>query len=143
MEDGCVDSAFKHEFKELVKWCTIIIGEEEVDNHFRAMTRLTSLRHFKNGISSVSQQTGAEHKEMEKVFLGVVDSAVSDARVVKAVRAALDFIFYSSLQSHSSVSLAALRQSLDDFHSNKSVFVELEGRTQPHFNIPKIHAMEH
>ena len=56
----------------LVKWCTGILGEDEIDRWFRSMSRLTGLRHFKNGISSVLQWTGSEHKEMEKVFLGLI-----------------------------------------------------------------------
>ncbi|KAG6915544.1 hypothetical protein DXG01_010979 [Tephrocybe rancida] len=66
------------------------------------------LRHFKNGISGVSQWTGAEHKAMERVFLGIMAGSVPDARVMQA-----------------------------------DVFVELEARSPPHFNIPKLHSMQH
>ncbi|KAG5649390.1 hypothetical protein H0H81_004151 [Sphagnurus paluster] len=100
------------------------------------------LRHFKNGISNVSQWTGTEHKEMEKVFVGLVAIGV-DERVVKSVQAIIDFVYYASLQSHTTQTLLALRHSLDEFHANKSVFIELGGRQQDHFNIPKVHSIEH
>ncbi|KAJ7810821.1 hypothetical protein B0H13DRAFT_2384353 [Mycena leptocephala] len=87
--------------------------------------RSPGLRHFKNGISSVSQWTGTEHKEMEK-----------------AVRALMDFAYLASLQSHTSITLAALSTALDDFHAHKKIFIELGGRKE-HFNIPKIHSLEH
>ncbi len=77
---------------------------------------------------------------MEQVFVGLIVGAV-DKRVLMAVRAAVDFIYFASLHSHTSGTLAALSQALDDFHKYKEVFVELEVRD--HFNIPKIHAMEH
>ncbi|KAH9829182.1 uncharacterized protein C8Q71DRAFT_693096, partial [Rhodofomes roseus] len=130
-------------FKDhVVKWCTAIVGEDELDARFRAMSNVTGLRHFAHGISTVSQWTGHEHKEMERVFLGVLMGR-ADAEVVRAVRAVLDFINLAALHSHTTETLALLRQSLDDFHAYKNVFIELGARTQSHFNIPKLHAIEH
>ena len=84
-------------FKDhLVKWCTEIISKEEVDSRFCAVPSHPGLRHFKNGISHVSQWTGTEHKEMEKVFLALVASH-RDERFVTAVRSAMDFIYLASL----------------------------------------------
>ena len=60
-------------FKDhLAKWCAEIIGEKELDSHFKATNGYPGLWHFKKGILSVSQWTGTEHKEMEKVLLGIV-----------------------------------------------------------------------
>ncbi|KAG6839614.1 hypothetical protein C0991_000890 [Blastosporella zonata] len=131
-------------FKDhLVRWCTNLISEREMDARFKSMPPHPGLRHFKNGISGVSQWTGAEHKAMERVFLGIMAGAMPDGHVTQAVRAISDFIFYSSLQSHTTTTLAALGCALDNFHACKDVFVELEARSPGHFNIPKIHAMEH
>ncbi|KAJ7274667.1 hypothetical protein C8J57DRAFT_1062559 [Mycena rebaudengoi] len=129
-------------FKDhLVKWCTEIIGKLEVDNRFRQMPDHHGLRHFKNGISSVSQWTGTEHKEMEKVFLGLV-AADPHVQVVKSVRALMDFAYFASLQSHTSETLLGLRNSLDEFHANKQIFIDLEAR-KGNFNFPKMHALDH
>lgn len=130
-------------FKDhLVKWCTNLLGDDEIDNRFKTMPDLIGLRHFKNGISGVSQWTGHEHKEMEKVFVGLV-AANADERVVRAVRALLDFIFLASLQRQTSVSLKAMEKALDDFHSHKQAFIDFEARHPAHFNIPKYHVLEH
>ncbi|KAH9947697.1 hypothetical protein B0H21DRAFT_778363 [Amylocystis lapponica] len=130
-------------FKDhLVKWCTSLVGADEIDDRFRTMPSLTGLRQFKNGISSVSQWTGAEHKEMEKIFVGMLASAV-DVRVIQAVRALLDFIYLASLQSHTTETIRRLRAALDDFHTHKDIFLETGARHPAHFNIPKYHAMEH
>jgi hypothetical protein len=130
-------------FKDhLVQWVTNLVGEKELDARFKSVPSHLGLRHFKNGISSVSQWTGGEHKAMEKVFLGLLIGSLDD-RAIQAVRAALDFIYYSSLQSHTSATLAALSQSLTDFHTHRNVFIETGARNPPHFNVPKIHSIEH
>ena len=62
-------------FKDhIVKWATQCAsgGQAEINRRFRAMTHGTDLRHFKKGISLISQWTGTEYKNMEKVFLGVL-----------------------------------------------------------------------
>ncbi|KAJ6564234.1 hypothetical protein B0H19DRAFT_1258700 [Mycena capillaripes] len=46
-------------------------------DHLVTMNAYPALRHFKKGISSVSQWTGTEHKEMQRVFLGVLAGAVN------------------------------------------------------------------
>ncbi|KII83546.1 hypothetical protein PLICRDRAFT_58393 [Plicaturopsis crispa FD-325 SS-3] len=76
-------------FKDhLIQWCLQNAGADTIDDRFRAMPDAPGLRHFKRGISVISQWTGREHKEMEKVFLGVLAGAV-DPRVFTAARALL------------------------------------------------------
>ena len=130
-------------FKDhIVKWCTSLASENEVDARFKAMTNYQGLRHFQKGISSISQWTGKEHKEMERVIVTVLAGLV-DVRVLKAVRAVIDFIYYAQYQSHTDVTLARMQDALDVFHSHKDIFVELQARRSEGFNIPKLHSMLH
>ncbi|PBK68122.1 hypothetical protein ARMSODRAFT_988855 [Armillaria solidipes] len=129
-------------FKDhLVKWCTNLVGEDEIDEWFKAMPGHPGLRHFKTGLSSISQWTGAEYKAMEQVFLAIVAEAKVDKRVVIAVRSTLDFIYFTSLHSHTSHMLASLSHALNELHRVKDIFIETGERE--HFNIPKFHAMQH
>ncbi|KAJ6580316.1 hypothetical protein B0H10DRAFT_2341498 [Mycena sp. CBHHK59/15] len=134
----------KGAFKDhLVSWCTTVIGEKEIDPRFKSMPSHPNVWHFKHGISMVSQWMGGEHKEMEKVFAGLVASH-AEPTVIKTATAVIDFIYLSSLESHTSRSLAALEATLDVFHENKGLLLDLGVRaTQKHFNIPKIHSMQH
>ncbi|KAI0685867.1 hypothetical protein BC835DRAFT_1408700 [Cytidiella melzeri] len=130
-------------FKDhLVQWCTELIGELELDDRFRAVPTHPNLHHFKNGISSVSQWTGCKHKEMQKVFVAIIADAVKP-EVVRAASAAIDFIYFASCESHSSHTLDSLRATLSTFHAYKDIFIRLGARNPEHFNIPKIHALQH
>ncbi|KAI0082439.1 hypothetical protein K474DRAFT_1585490 [Panus rudis PR-1116 ss-1] len=128
-------------FKDhLMGWITAIIGKEELDRRFKAMAQMPGLRYFKNGISGVSQWTGAEHKEMQKVVVGLLRGAVN-GEVLACVQALVDFIYLAQLQVHTTVTLRRLREALEAFHANKDVFIRLNVRK--HFNIPKLHSLLH
>ncbi|KAF8144661.1 hypothetical protein K438DRAFT_2029075, partial [Mycena galopus ATCC 62051] len=105
-----------------------------------AMNGHPGLRHFKKGISSVSQWTGTEHKEMQRVFVAVMAGAV-EPKVLTVIISLIDFIYYAQLQSHTSYTLDLLQKSLDTFHRHKQIIVDLGIRE--HFNIPKFHAIQH
>lgn len=117
-----------------------LASESEIDERFKAMPGHPGLRHFRNGISKVEQWTGKETKEMQKVFGGILPGAVPE-RVVKAAHALLDFIYHAQFQAHTDTSLDAMQAALDTFHANKDVFITLG--TRKHFNIPKLHSMQH
>ena len=128
---------FKDHF---VKWCSDIAGEDVINSRFHAMSTHPELRHFKKGISSVSQWTGNEHKEMQKVYLGVLAGTVP-AEVLSAARGLLDFIYYAQYQLHTTETLNHMQEALDLFHANKDAFINLN--IHEHFNIPKLHSMLH
>ncbi|KAI6009060.1 hypothetical protein EDC04DRAFT_2906824 [Pisolithus marmoratus] len=104
------------------------------------MTQYPALCHFKKGISMVSQWTGTEHKEMQRVFVSLLAGAVEDCILVVA-HSLLDFIYYAQLQQHMDTTLTAMEESLKTFHDHKCVLVELE--VCKNFNMLKIHSMQH
>ncbi|QRW11932.1 plasma membrane ATPase 4 [Ceratobasidium sp. AG-Ba] len=128
----------------LTKWVTEILGKQVIDLRHTTMPEYHGMRHFKNGISSVSQWTGRELKEMAKVLLPVISDAKDD-RVVTAARALLDFMYLSHSSSLSDSELDAMDKCLRTFHANKSVFKELGAlKTKEAFHgIPKFHMIQH
>ncbi|KAI0261681.1 hypothetical protein BC834DRAFT_925468 [Gloeopeniophorella convolvens] len=124
----------------LLKWCRKHVGKEEIDMRFQRMTPFPGLRQFSSGILLVSQWTGAEHQEMEKVFVGALTGTVNKnwSAVFKAL---VDFIFYARLHTQSTSSIAALEAALANFHKEKDIVIQ-DG-IRKHFNIPKMHSTAH
>lgn len=92
-------------FKDhIVSWCASIMSDSEFDACFQAMSEFHGLRHFKQGISTVSQWTCTQHKEMQRVILGVIAGAV-EPRMFQAAHAVLDFIYYAQYQAHTDTTL--------------------------------------
>lgn len=128
-------------FKDhIVEWCSNLATLSELDAHFERMPSHTGLRHFSHGISKLSQWTGVEAKHVERIFLGVIAGAVTPS-VFQATRAIMDFIYYTSFTSHSTVTLSYMDQALGEWDKYKSEFIRLDQRSD--FNIPKFHKIRH
>ncbi|KAG9099651.1 hypothetical protein FRC07_010505, partial [Ceratobasidium sp. 392] len=101
----------------LTKWVTELTGKQVIDERHTTMPEYHGMRHFKHGISTVSQWTRRELKEMAKVLLPVMSD--SDPRVVAAGRALLDFMYLAHSSSLSDHELRAMDDCLRTFHANK------------------------
>ncbi|KAI1781759.1 hypothetical protein LXA43DRAFT_907812 [Ganoderma leucocontextum] len=143
---GCIVPDLLHQLHKgvfkthLVKW--VSKGrEDELDARFARVPPYPRLRVFSKGISKITQWTGNEFRQMEKVFLGLIEGLHSDPRVMVCARVILRFIYLAHYPSHTLSSLKEMRDNLELFHSNKQVFIDLGIRD--HFNIPKLHWISH
>ena len=132
--------------KRLVGWVTQTVGPIEIDARCRRLPPNHNIRHFIKGITSLSRITGQEHDQMSRILLGLVIDAplpdgLSSVRLIRAVRALLDFIYLAQYPVHTDESLMLLEDSLEQFHNNKEIFVDLGIRDS--FNIPKLHFARH
>ncbi|QRV73889.1 hypothetical protein RhiJN_01903 [Ceratobasidium sp. AG-Ba] len=127
----------------LIKWVTTHLGKPVLDERYVSMPDCQGMRHFKNGISTVSQWTGRELKEMVKILL----PAISDGneRVVRTARSLMDFMYLAHYSSLTDEDLDAMEDALRTFHDHKDVFEEIGTvATDKGFHgIPKIHMISH
>ena len=80
------------------------------------------------------------------IILGLIinlplPGSLISSRLVKVVRAILDFLYLAQYTSHTNETLHQLQDSLAEFHNNKLIFIDLGIRE--HFNIPKLHSLSH
>ncbi|KAG8215167.1 hypothetical protein J3R82DRAFT_8674, partial [Butyriboletus roseoflavus] len=129
-------------FKDHLKqWCLAIVGKKKFDKHFQVMSSFPGLRHWKKGISVVKQWNSTDHKQLQRVFVSALVGTTHHQEVLKASQALLDFIYLTQYQSHTDETLLALQCVLNDFHTNKEIFMTLGHHT--HFNLPKLHSLQH
>jgi len=134
--------------KHLIAWLTSLdaFGAARIDARCRSLPPNHNITTFVKGISILSRVTGLEHKQMCRILLGLVidlslPSGEAPSRIIRTVRALLDFLYLAQLPSHTTDTLLLLEESLARFHANKDVFVDLGVRE--HFNFPKMHCLLH
>ncbi|QRV86859.1 hypothetical protein RhiJN_14877 [Ceratobasidium sp. AG-Ba] len=134
-------------FKDYVaEWTEGILGEVELNERFMAMPEAKDLRHFKRGITVVSQWTGRETKEMVKQYLPIIaeDPSIPDD-FVKMVRSLLDFLFLAERARLSEHEVHEMEEALRTFHSLKQILVRLKLMldVDKFDHIPKFHMLSH
>ena len=134
--------------KHLIAWLSdpLVFGPRGIDARCRLMPPNHQVVLFPRGISILSRVSGKEHKNICHILLGLIvdlhlPNRSSPARILKAVRGLLDFLYLAQLPSQTTHTISHLKESLAAFHENKEVFVDLG--VQDHFNVPKIHSLLH
>ncbi|CAE6481254.1 unnamed protein product [Rhizoctonia solani] len=128
----------------LYQWCENILGEAEMDNRFRGLPRFHGLRHFNNGVSTISQWTGNEAKAMERTFVPIM-AGVLPASVGRAIRALMNFFYRAHLPQLDQDDLRQMQVDLNTFHSNKEAFRIIGAYTSGlgWSGISKLHMLRH
>lgn len=126
--------------KHLIIWAQQTVGKDELDARIQTFSQMAGIRHFKNGISALSQISGSERKNMAKIILCAV-ADVMPSKGVKAVEAFLDFLYLAQYTTHDNDTLTYLRAAPEEFHKHTDFFVQLGCRD--HLNLPKLHSLIH
>jgi hypothetical protein len=125
-----------------VKWCIYAVGKPEFDFRFAVLHPQTGFRHFKEGISSLKQVTGREHRDVQRYIVSVIADAVPPKFLV-AIRALLDFRYLAQSRVISEETCFSIDYSLQEFHSHKQAILDAGARrgqksTIDHWYIPKL-----
>lgn len=132
--------------KHLTHWIKEAFGADEIDARCARFPPNHNVRNFANGITSLSRVSGKEHDQICRILLGIIidiplPGGLSSIRLIRAVRALLDFLYLAQYPLHTDSTLALLDDALKRFHDNRSIFIDLGIRTS--FNIPKLHWARH
>ena len=126
--------------KHVVGWVQEIMGEEELDRRIRSLPPAFGVRHFTNGISTLSQVSGVERKHIARILLPCLIGKI-DSRGIVACRSLLHFIYLAQYPSHDEETLGYMEAELDTWHRYRAYFIDAGVRED--FNIPKFHSLQH
>ncbi|KAF8261178.1 hypothetical protein EI94DRAFT_1773493 [Lactarius quietus] len=133
--------------KHVVTWIThpLVFGMTDVNARCWSLPPNHHTTLFIKGLP-FSRVTGKEHKDICRILIGLITDLPlpgghSPVHVVRAVHAALDFVYLAQYPSHMTDTLWLLEDSLTRFHDNKDTFIALGVRED--FVIPKVHSMLH
>ncbi|THV02089.1 hypothetical protein K435DRAFT_817908 [Dendrothele bispora CBS 962.96] len=108
-----------------------VISEEKLDERIQALPHLLGL----------SQVSGGERKNIAKILVGCLHGSGITDKGIAACRALMDFIYIAQYQSHDTTTLSYLESALEEWHKNKTFFIDKGVRD--HLNIPKFHSLLH
>ena len=132
--------------KHVVSWLVRVFGAVAIDARCRALPPNHKTLLFTKGITKFARISGHEHKKIAIILLGlIVDQPIpggrNSSRLLRAVRALMDFLFLAQLKSQTSETISKMQDHLTQFHDNKAIFVDIGVRKQ--FNLPKLHSLSH
>ena len=137
---------FQGLLKHLISWIREACGDAEIDACCRRLPQNHHIRLFMKGICHLNRVTGNEHDHISRFLLALVadihlPGGHSNGRLIRSVRAVLDFIYLARYPIHTSETADQMHNALHTFHQNRDIFISLGIRK--HFNIPKLHTAGH
>lgn len=110
------------------KWCIRMLGGAEIDFQFSVLHPHTGFRHFKEGISTLKQVTGHEHRDMQCYIISVIAGSVPKDFLI-AVRALADFRYLLQAYEITEDMCEMIDKALAEFHDHKHAIILAGGQT--------------
>jgi len=132
----------------LFVWIQRLIGTDELDACLRTIQPNRAYRHFSRGVGHLTQWTGWEDRELQRVVVAIAaGSPKVTAAVMRNIRAFHDFLYLVQYQSHSDSTIGYVTDALTIFHATKDVYIKenvrygrKKSKQMEHFQIPKLAA---
>jgi Plavaka transposase len=110
-----------------VKWCIYSVGAAELDFRFSVLHQHVGFRHFKEGISSLKQVTGREHREVQRYIVSVIADVVPPDFLI-AIRALMDFRYLAQSMQIDEQMCGKIDAALKEFHAHKNSIIAAGAR---------------
>ncbi|KAF8817000.1 hypothetical protein BYT27DRAFT_7325734 [Phlegmacium glaucopus] len=128
------------------KWCINTVGAAELDFRFSILHQRVGLRHFKEGISSLKQVTGREHREVQRYIVAVIADAVPPNFLV-AIQTLIDFRYLAQSMEIDEQMCTKIDAALSEFHDHKESIIAVGARQGKHhvidnWYIPKLEFLQ-
>ncbi|CAA7259005.1 unnamed protein product [Cyclocybe aegerita] len=129
-----------------MKWCIKAVGGHEIDFRFSILHPRVGFQHFKEGVSTLKQVTGREHRDIQRYIVPVIAGAVSGPFLI-AIRALIDFRYLAQVTVISDNICTQIENALRTFHNHKQAILDAGarcGKNGPIENwyIPKLEFMQ-
>ena len=105
------------------KWCVHKVGGTEIDFRFSILQPHTGFRHFTEGISSLKQVTGNDHRDVQRYIVGVIAGAVPRDFLI-AIWSAMDFRYRCQATELDDKDCDNALAALLEFHQHKSAIMD-------------------
>jgi hypothetical protein len=136
-----------HTWEWIVSFLKEMYGKEKgldlIDERFSIIPRFSNIRQFGDKLTRVKQWTGAEYKDMLKVWLAALAPLLKGhPDHFKFIKSVTDFILITSYHSHTETTLKYLQDALSGISSNIHLFLPYR-KSHSMSKIPKIHSLLH
>ncbi|KAI6004631.1 hypothetical protein EDD15DRAFT_2155283 [Pisolithus albus] len=123
------------------KWCSRMLGADELDFRFSLLQMCSGYRHFPDGIMTLKQTSMRLHREVQRYIVGVVAGSIPQ-EALSAIRALTDFRYRSQAPRLTDADITKLTANLQEFHDSKTALMEASARgLLDHWQIPKLEMM--
>ncbi|KAF9059913.1 hypothetical protein BDP27DRAFT_1495856, partial [Rhodocollybia butyracea] len=123
-----------------------------IDHRFKIFPRWRNLHHFESSVMRSSFNDGSKHDDISRLFLFAAYSVTTEKEnkagytLLKVMRKYINMIMYADLNVHTSDTMTAGRDSIEDFISTLQVYVtQTADREKPKAwnSVIKIHYFRH